>query len=430
MLTVPFLTQLDKRAEIKGSRDPLGVQSIWTHFGRHVVGNLTTVSTSVRDFTTLLLGYYFAERLAEEAPGSELTTFLKWEQLAAYARAAINKERGFRGTERVHKALSERDRVFISDKQTSQILANQKIYGLWGLYTWPAKSSGLLEGEPTRLTEPARSFVEQQYSTLLGTEGNARTRKRIESLLRQPRSSLDVEGGDSDLLEAIAQVLKPRLSVRERQVFRDHLLFGGMEDSTEGRQRRLADLLKDTPGADFAWSPQVLMQLEKRCQAEGDQDLESRLRRIRLCESLIAPSGALFVHLLGLDGKSVDTAVARLRKQWGERTALHALDEIRELEGEFGGGDATTGRRWIGIAEATANGNYRELIELLVQQNRAVMDARGSAAWIELRNEQFHVRFQEERGELPSRAELPGMWRYSYFIDSLRTMTLQIEGAA
>jgi hypothetical protein len=163
MLTIPFLTKLDPRGAVKGSRDPLGVQPIWTRFGRHVVGNLTTVSTSVRDFTTLLLGYHFAEQLAAESPGSELSTFLKWEQLAAYARAAVNGDTAFRGTERVQKALSEGGRVSISDDQASQILADQKIYGLWGLYTVPGRSSGLLEGDPARLTPAARALVEGLY---------------------------------------------------------------------------------------------------------------------------------------------------------------------------------------------------------------------------------------------------------------------------
>ncbi len=86
MLQTPFLTDLDSRAAVKGSRDPLGIQQIWTRLGRAVVGNLTTVSSSVRDFTTLLVGYYFTERLAEKlGSGSELNVFLKWEQLAAYA---------------------------------------------------------------------------------------------------------------------------------------------------------------------------------------------------------------------------------------------------------------------------------------------------------------------------------------------------------
>ena len=106
MLQIPFLTDLDSRAAVKGSRDPLGIQQIWTRLGRHVVGNLTTVSNSVRDFTALLLGYYFAEQLADElGPGSELATFLKWEQLAAYARASVNNDFIFRGTERAERAL-------------------------------------------------------------------------------------------------------------------------------------------------------------------------------------------------------------------------------------------------------------------------------------------------------------------------------------
>jgi len=84
VLTTPFLTELDSRAAIKGSRDPLGVQQIWTRLGRQVVGNLTTVSNSVRDFTVLLLGYYFVERVADEVgQDADLATFLKWEQLVA-----------------------------------------------------------------------------------------------------------------------------------------------------------------------------------------------------------------------------------------------------------------------------------------------------------------------------------------------------------
>jgi hypothetical protein len=37
MLIQPFLTNLDGRAAIKGSRDPLGVQSIWARFGRRAI---------------------------------------------------------------------------------------------------------------------------------------------------------------------------------------------------------------------------------------------------------------------------------------------------------------------------------------------------------------------------------------------------------
>ncbi len=80
------------------------------HFGRKVVGNLTTVSNSLRGFTTLLLGYYFAEQVRDlDGAGVEsiLNVFLKFEQLAAYTRLYINHDRDFRGIDRVAKRLGE-----------------------------------------------------------------------------------------------------------------------------------------------------------------------------------------------------------------------------------------------------------------------------------------------------------------------------------
>ncbi|MCC7144599.1 MAG: hypothetical protein IT349_21070, partial [Candidatus Eisenbacteria bacterium] len=102
----PFLTDLDPNATVKGSRDPLSVQPIWARLGRGIVGNLTTVSTSPRDFTVLILGYYFAERSADgaaEPEDGDLGVFLRWEQLAAYARGGVLNDWTFRGTERARK---------------------------------------------------------------------------------------------------------------------------------------------------------------------------------------------------------------------------------------------------------------------------------------------------------------------------------------
>lgn len=52
-----FLSELDPTIALKSSRDPLGFQVIWSSFGRELAGNLTTVTTSVRGFTTFLLGH-------------------------------------------------------------------------------------------------------------------------------------------------------------------------------------------------------------------------------------------------------------------------------------------------------------------------------------------------------------------------------------
>lgn len=212
MLTTPFLTDLDSRAAVKGSRDPLGIQQIWTRLGRHVVGNLTTVSNSLRDFTTLLLGYYFAARLADElGPGTELATFLKWEQLAAYARATANEDWAFRGTERVRKNLSESPPVTLSDDSAAQILGNQRIYDLWGLYSMPGRASGLIDGEQPRLTPPAVEFVESLYLPIL-EEGAGKDARRIQDALRGRMARIDVKGSDAPMIKAVGTVLRQRLT--------------------------------------------------------------------------------------------------------------------------------------------------------------------------------------------------------------------------
>lgn len=52
------------------------------HFGRKVVGNLATQTTSVRDFTIAMLGFWFIEQLsATDSVDSELGVFLRWEHL-------------------------------------------------------------------------------------------------------------------------------------------------------------------------------------------------------------------------------------------------------------------------------------------------------------------------------------------------------------
>jgi hypothetical protein len=108
---MPFLTLEDPNAKIKGSRDPLGIVPIWAAFGRHVITNITTVSTSVRGFTIVLLARYFAGRLIEERTAKReeaLDIFLRMEQAAAYARHVEHGvDDDIRGIERVKRLLQE-----------------------------------------------------------------------------------------------------------------------------------------------------------------------------------------------------------------------------------------------------------------------------------------------------------------------------------
>ena len=444
MLTTPFLTQLDTRAAIKGSRDPLGVQSIWSRFGRHVVGNLTTVSSSVRDFTVMLLGYYFAERVAEEAGGGsekDVETFLKWEQLAAYARAHVNKERGFRGTERVSKRLADGERVHLGVDAGAQILGSQKTYGLWGLYTMPSRASGLLEGDPTRLTAPARELVEQLYLPRLSV-GGLRDGSAVVERLKGAQYTLDLRAKSKDfpVLEAVAGLLG-KVQGPEFEFFRAHLLVGGPSDhessrGTCGRQRVFAELLSETlHETDWVITPESIGTLADRARSRGDvgADLAHRLERIRTCELLLAPAAAFFEYALGCDGLTPTDVAERVQQHWGgaPRQTID-LAATEAIVAELALHDADAGARWIALARALHEGRYEDALAHALAQNAAVMKARSATApWATVKEGKLHVSFRdEELTPLPKGTELPRYWRHAYFIDSLRRVAASLQEVA
>ena len=250
---MPFLTDLDERAQVKGSRDPLGLVPIWSRFGREVVGNLTTVTNGVRGFTTLILGLYFAQEVQETEGGkgqSLLNLFLKFEQLAGYARVLINRDRTVRGLRRIQTRLNDSKRIRISPEQADQILSNQKVYGLWGLFSMPARASELLLQRDQRLSVATRAFVEKKYLPLFGN-GRAEKQGPVE-LLRRLSFELQPLGRHQELITALAKA-HGRLTFEEKTFYRDHLAWGGNSDRTNGRQRRLAEILAEHASDDFVF---------------------------------------------------------------------------------------------------------------------------------------------------------------------------------
>ena len=428
MIKGPFLTDLDSRGRVKGSRDPLGLQPIWTRFGRHVVGNLSTVTNSVRDFTVLLLGYFFAERVMQSHPGSSpLEIFLKWEQLAGYARAEFNKDHSFRGTERVHKNLAEGDRITISASPAHQILGDQKNYGLWGLYTVPSRASGLLEGEQPRLSPPAHEFVENVYLPIMKREGFSGGDK-ITGMLTAPESRIDIRGKANQLVAGVAKLLSLRVLQQERVFYRFHLLHGGPQDSTGGQQQQLAGMIESTINdREFSWSQPSIVSLAKTASKLGFEPLSGRLSRIATCESLIAPISDLFRYLLGCDGKTDAEIAGRIRETWGAHVRVIRPEAIHEILAELAIGSEDTKGRWLDISMAMTQGDYKKLVGLLLDQNRDVMSTRGGSPWIEKKGNRLNVRFKDEWGSLPDASEIGTLWRFSYFLPSLRDIALQLR---
>lgn len=431
--TGPFFTDVDSRAAVKGSRDPLGIQPLWTHLGRHVVGNLTTVSFSVRDFTTTMMGMWFVEQVAEIAPKqSEVETFLKWEQLAAYARVAVNDDGSIRGIDRVRRALSDGNKVIISAERVHQILSDQKTYGLWGLYTGPARVSGLVDSASARLTPEANEFVEKFYLSKL-TQAGFPDGKGIAKRLTEPSQKLDLNGKDQAFIGAIASLLKRRILAAERPFYQQHLAWGGPRDATKGLQRELAELLVLPPFDDkeFYFTPKALVELSKQARKhnDGESDLAQKLDRIRYCESLVAPAARIFAFLLSRETSTVEEVAKTMRETLGKSIQQLDPDRIAELEPLMitASGNKDVAARWVNLAHQLHSGDYAQAIRTLIQQNDFVMKSRKGSAWIEECEGRLAVRFRADSGRLPDAEELPNLWIYSYFLNSLRSVALVLK---
>jgi len=434
MISRPFLTELDTRAAVKGSRDPLGIQQIWTQLGRYVVGNLTTVSDSVRDFTVLLFGYYYANLLAEElGKDSILSTFLKWEQLAGYARAHCNNDTAFRGTERVQKNIAAGHLISISSDRAHQILSNQKVYGLWGLYTVSARSSGLVKDNPPRLADVAIELIENFY--LPRAEKVYPTFSRdIIKILKAPISRINIRDSEAPLLKIIGeQLLSKRLLKKELNFYREHLLMGGPLETehTSGRQPQLVELLEETLNREtFTWSVAEVSSLVENARNRGESWASTAecLDMIRVAETVLGPASLVFSYLLGLNGKAVRDVVDRMRDLWGSSLELIDSDQFKHMCSFLKATDESTKALWIKISDTACNGEYQKLIELLIEQNTSVMKHRGSmGSWIVIEDGTFKVHFREEGAGLVPKEQLWKIWRFPYFLDSLRTMAKSLR---
>ncbi len=423
----PFLTDIDSRAEVKGSVDPLGAMAIWTRLGRRVVGNLSTVTGSARDFKTLVVGFALLEELrhANEASEdfSDLAAFLRWEQLIAYARYDSG-DGGFRGLRRVKERLGQGRVVPLSAESDCQILGNQKIYGLWGLFTVPARSSGLLEKEVNELTADASDFVNQFVKPGLSPMWG-RLAKWISRDDR--RFNLDRQAADIKRLGAAWK----KHTASERPFWQLHLVNGGKHDRTEGRQPVLAELLKDTlKEKRFTLSQRSLNDLARRAEKRHGA-LAEDLRCIAACESVLAPAATIFGYLQTLDGQPTSRPVDALRQQWPVARLAVDRDRFEQLRPELAqatGSEAVAGL-WMAIASDLAEARWEAVISSLLSINKAVMEGRSGAPWVADEGGTLRVRFRDDGGHLPAASELESLWRFPYFLESLRSVVGELEAA-
>jgi len=433
MITHPFLTAPDTaRLDIRGSRDPLGIAVLWSHVGRHVVGNLTTASSSVRGFTSTILGYHFANELAPAGRDREsfrLKAFLKFEQLCAYARWRYNDDGDLRGIREVRHRLADRKPITISAESVGQILSNQKVYGLWGLYSVPSKASRLVADNLT-VTPEAERFLRSEPLAKLNKSWNGAAH-RIATILNAERSQVEPEGKDERFFKALAAALSPKFSPLEISFYRHHLVTGEAGNCVlqPAMSALLESLLPHGAPFDLASLNLIIREAEKTKQTS----LAERLRNIRDLESLQVPMAALFSFAQARDGATIDEVVKDIGERWGNGLAHINAQAIGELQSDIAEvfGNAETGTRFYDLAAALKKGNYNEALALVFAHNEFIMRERGGAApWIVVQRGKLDVRYRDAIiGELPTPHDLANAWRNSFYIDPLKSVIDQLRAA-
>ena len=438
-----FITLEDPRAKVQGSRDPLGIQPIWSRFGREVVCNLTTVSRAVRGFSVTMLGRYFAERLIETGRAHDedaIPIFLRCEQASAYARFVAREQREDEeeetdivlGITRVKNFLADYSKnVHIANNPDGYILSDQRTYGLWGLYSVAARVSGLIADGPVGLTDESRRFIQDEYAPkfrsrekdllkLFSKNGRLRVEKS-----RQPfKAWMNLLGGGLSKGEVafFGRLLRDAKNFNRNE----HGEQSPADQSRSQRQSQLAQLIIGLPDEELS-GRKYMVSLLDRARLDGFEDLGKRLEDIVRVEATLAPAEYLFDLLLSNNGRTVASIAKTIENLWGssvpnlETSFTDCLPQINKAVSK---GQVD---QLIRFDKALSMGDYKESINSLIDWNATVTQGRGSAAWVRRTGNKLEVKYRGRETGLPSGDSLTNLWRNSYFIDSLTSVCFQLE---
>jgi hypothetical protein len=393
-----FLSLLDDRAKPKGSRDPLGFELVWTRYGRQVIGNLTTVTSSLNNFAVALLGFKWSNELCAHLPDSERQarireSFLRFEQLTGYLRYLAGDTK-LMGITRVAKRMQDPSiSISLGMHADQTILSDQASYGMWGLYSTAMRDTGLVSGEGRSLTPLGELIAE-----------------RIESSLDK-KAMLDLARKSGKLKSSVLQVhaisFLKAIQDNSIQASLVELLMGGRETNLVQQElwqltrkmRVKSELRIDV--ADF---------IENIGGKTKNIDLKNRLVEIEQIERLLVATNNLFRYCRRKDGENLNEIVGALNAKNYNYSHLSTTQSLAKLPHPH---------LLETIRTTLLAGDNRNALTAIFELNKRVMEQRGGAPWVELEpNQSLRVRVPSETSELRTQEQLIREWDYEYFFTS------------
>jgi hypothetical protein len=410
---MPFLSLLDDRAKPKGSRDPLGFELVWTHFGRRVVGNLTTITSSLENFAVALLGFYWANELAENvAPEDNQKVvreyFLKYEQIAGYLRY-YGKSKDIMGVTRISNRISnDKQKLPIGMAADEQILSDQTGYGLWGFYSNALKDTNLVDGnerKPTTLGVALAQKIEKTLDKdtfLSWIKGNNLNKDALKAVSSRYMKAIHKE-------EIITELFERLMNGGSKQLIQKDLW---MVTNEIAKKQKLPSQIGSFIQSIKSYS-------------NSSAVLISRLEDIEKVERVLVSINNIFSYCQRQNDIEFDKIIKELEKQHYDYGFL----PINLPKEEFPRRDHIER-----ILQYLRNDNYDSALKEIFSLNEQVMKQRNGASWLELENDgRVRVRVKNEKATLLSQVDgqLESEWDYDYFLGSyLAIARSQLETAS
>ena len=377
-----FFTLLDDSSRPLGSRDPLGIEYVWSAVGRELVGNLTTITSHLDNFVFSLLGYYLCQDAVRGVADWDL--FQRFEQLTSRTRIA-NGLTGVLGFERISR--SDSAPIVLGTSRAAMILSNQRQAGLWGLYTTALIGAKLLQDDRT--------------TTELG-------RQLAEAFLKDaPNRSWQIALNKSE------QNVSPQV-FKAVQEWVDHVL-----KKTTKHQYALAKALLEINS--FPTDKQQAMYDEgvsflKSKQPKGARSfiqwlaskspiLDDYAQRVLRLDNALVLASTTFSWLLGNHGKSKIVVCQELGQQmqhWPYQDTL-VPDFSQEIDNKEWHSRARGIERFCTHMKAS---DWEAAIDCLLEHHQAVMASRGGVPWCSWEGGQLKVMLRTKPGTLPAESEI------------------------
>jgi len=404
-----LLSLQDDRLKPKGSRDPLGFELVWSHFGRKVVGNLTTITSSLENFSVAMLGFYLTHRLLPNSIEQKeiLECFIRYEQVAGYLRY-VAEHRSIMGITRVTKRMHGDSELTLGLGKKSQILSDQASYGLWGLYSSAMRSTGLISGDRR---VPTKEGIE--LGELIATELGEKNVQRLMGWMEKDQS-VDRATLNDDIAQVyVAAVNNPKVRSRLLEQL-------GTAGKTTGVQASLwqysQDVLKVAIGRNAGMElSEFVVALVETC--SNHEVLKASLTDIQNVERLLVTANMLFRFLRTQDGKSIDKVTGALQESIEDLVQPRLEQLVTDMSVPY--------RECLEqFRTALIESDIRSALHVLIKQNEEVMQNRGGASWVELEGNIIRVRVPSESGDLKGQQYLQEHWDYDYFLGSFKNIAM------